>query len=422
MMDDRERAELDALREEVGRLRAELGTRRDERRAALNLMEDALEARREAEAASGAKDEFLAIVGHELRTPLTAIVLWAQALRHGLVDAREVPHAIAALEQSADCQARLIDDLLDLSRLASGKLALAREPTDVAAIVSAAIEAVRPLATAKRIALQTEIDPSLGTTSLDGTRLTQVLWNLLTNAIKFTLDGGGVRVSARRRDGKLEIEVVDDGEGIPAEFLPHVFDKFRQADMRMDRSHMGLGIGLTLSKELVELHGGTIEARSEGIGRGAELRVVVPWIAAAAAAKPKRELELVDAHALGDVRVLLVEDEASTRDAMTWTLERAGAKVTAVASAVAALAQLHRIDVLVSDLALPGMSGLELVARASASCQARGSRALPSCAISAHTREADRKGAIDAGFDIFLPKPVTPARLIEAVADLRAML
>jgi signal transduction histidine kinase/CheY-like chemotaxis protein len=400
MMDDRERAELDALREEVGRLRAELGARRDERRAALNLMEDALEARREAEAASGAKDEFLAIVGHELRTPLTAIVLWAQALRHGLVDAREVPHAIAALEQSADCQARLIDDLLDLSRLSSGKLALARESADVAAIVSAAIEAVRPLATAKRIALHTEIDPNLGTASLDGTRLTQVLWNLLTNAIKFTLDDGLVRVSVRKRDGKLEIDVVDDGEGIPAEFLPHVFDKFRQADMRMDRSHMGLGIGLTLSKELVELHGGTIEARSEGIGRGAELRVVVPWIAAAAAAKPKRDLELVDAHAL----------------------ERAGAKVTAVASAVAALGQLHHIDVLVSDLALPGMSGLELVARASASCKARGSRALPSCAISAHTRDADRKGAIDAGFDIFLPKPVTPARLIEAVADLRAML
>ena len=427
MVDETNRTELLALREEVALLRAKLAEAHagmmenlETRRAALNLMEDAVAARREAEAASSAKDEFLAIIGHELRTPLTAIVLWTRALRAD-ASPETIVHAVTAIEQSAECQARLIDDLLDLSRLASGHLALARRATDVDALVAAAIEAVRPLAAAKQIALTDEVEPNLGVAVLDGTRVTQVVWNLLTNAIKFTPDKGNVRVRVRKVGGALEIVIADDGEGISPEFLPHVFEKFRQADMGTNREHMGLGIGLTLAKDLIELHGGTIDAESAGLGHGARFTVKVPWIAARSV-QVTQTGQRYAVPALEQVRVLLVEDDPGTRSAMKWTLERAGAVVSAVGNANDALARLDQSDVLVSDLGLPDVSGIELVARVAESCRERGARPPPACAISAHTRDVDRRSAIDAGFDMFLPKPVAPDHLIEAVADLRAML
>lgn len=417
---ERER-ELRALREEVARLRAQLAGAHEDRagrRAALNLMEDAIIARGEAEAASRAKDEFLAVVSHELRTPLAAITLWARALQ--TAEPADRKRAIASIEQSADCQSRLIDDILDLSRLGSGRLTLAREATDLRSVVDDAIEAVKPLAAPKSITITTGIDADLGYAVLDATRLTQVLWNLLTNAIKFAFDGGHVRVAARRHGESLEIDVVDDGEGISADFLPFVFERFRQADMGASREHVGLGIGLSLVKELVELHGGRVVAESEGLRRGATFRVVLPCVEPRKA--ERSAVRASDERSLEAVRVLLVEDDASTREALTWTLEHAGAVVCAVANGRDALDAIDRADVLVCDVGLPGMSGVEVARRAVASFRERGLRPIPSCAISAHTRDADRRGAIDAGFDIFLRKPVSPDQLIEAVADLRAML
>jgi len=292
----------------------------------------------------------------------------------------------------------------------------------VDALVAAAIEAVKPLATAKKLELVDDIEPKLGAAMLDGTRLTQVVWNLLTNAIKFTPDRGRVCASVRKRDRVLEIEIADTGEGIAPHFLPHVFEKFRQADMKASREHMGLGIGLTLAKDLVELHGGTVEAKSAGLGEGATFTVKLPWVEARRGLEAASHVVPYAIPALESVRVLLVEDDPSTRSAMKWTLERAGARVAAVGSAIEALATLDQADVLVSDLALPGMSGVELVVRVAESCRERGAKPPPACAISAHTRDVDRRSAIDAGFDIFLPKPVAPDHLIEAVADLRAML
>ncbi len=419
---DREH-ELLALRREVTELRAKLvGAREDRasRRAALNLMEDAIAAHGEAEAASRAKDEFLAVVSHELRTPLAAITLWARALRTGFAEASDLERAIASIEQSADSQSRLIDDILDLSRLGSGKLTLTREPTDVRRVIDAAVQAVNPLAAAKRITLTKEIDASVGRLVLDAGRLTQVLWNLFTNAIKFTPEGGRVRIIARTSDRVLEIDVIDDGEGISAAFIPHVFERFQQADMGSSRRRLGLGIGLTLAKELVELHGGTIEATSAGLGRGATFHVVVPRVDPASDADAEKHA--APQPSLTDLRILLVEDDPSTREAMAWTLRHAGAIVRSVANARDALAALDQAEVLVSDIGLPEVSGVELVARIVESCRERGVRPLPSCAVSAHTRDTDRRVAIDAGFDIFLGKPVSAEHLIEAVADLRAML
>jgi signal transduction histidine kinase/ActR/RegA family two-component response regulator len=392
-----------------------------------DALTEATAARSEAEAANRTTDDFLATLGHELRTPLAAIRLWAAALRSGALSLSEIGRGIEAIAQSAEEESRLIDDLLDSSRLSSGNLLLACCAVEVRALVESAVETVKPVALAKAVALSMDIDAGAGAAVLDGPRMKQVLWNLLTNAVKFTPPGGSVSVRARRREGQLEFEVVDSGEGIAPEHLAHVFERSRQAGMRETRGH-GLGIGLGLAKQLVELHGGHIEARSEGIGRGATFRVRLP--AAEPAADPRSSGLLpaatdADEAPLSAVRVLLVEDDAPTRDAMQWTLERSGAVVTAVGSATDALDALDDEGapyVILSDLGLPAMSGLEMIERVIERFRTRGRHPPPSCAVSAHARDADRRQAIDRGFDMYLAKPVTPERLLQAVVDLRDIL
>ncbi|HKO47731.1 MAG TPA: GAF domain-containing protein [Polyangiaceae bacterium] len=411
----------------IQRARAEAALRESEQLARA-LLDAASLARAEAEAANRAKDEFLATVGHELRTPLAAILIWSRALCSGAIALQDVSHAVDAIARSAESQARLIDDLLDLSRLSSGRFALFRSEVDLQTLVEQAVETVKPLASAKAIELCVETQGDAGAAMLDGTRVNQVLWNLLTNAVKFTPEGGTVKVLARKLEARLEFEVVDTGQGIEPRFLPHVFEKFRQADMGDARQHMGLGIGLALAKQLVELHGGTIRAESAGLGLGATFHFQLPWIAPSAAS-PKGSASAhsrpIEVSPLCGLRVFLLEDDANTRDGMQWTLERAGATVRAFGDAGAALAALDgdaELDVLVSDLGLPGMSGLEFIRRIGARCEDRGREPPPACAVSAHARDVDRKGAIAAGFDLFLTKPITPERLVEAAGDLRAIL
>jgi PAS domain S-box-containing protein len=389
------------------------------------LLSEETKARAASEAANRAKDEFLATLSHELRTPLAAILLWASALRSEAMPAKQLSRAIDAIVQSAKSQSQLIEDLLDLSRLTSGKFVLVRSPVDLAAVTHAAIEIVRPSAESKKIALTAHIEAGLDEVVLDGARTKQILWNLLANAVKFTPEGGHVNLTLRLVAEQLQFEVIDTGAGIAPDFMPRLFEKFSQADMAETRQYMGLGIGLALTKQLVELHGGTIEAESEGHQCGALFRVRLPFVRSEPSSESAaaRTVTAVSSNSpLADLNVLVVEDDVNTRDALQWMLSRAGADVVAVPTAPEALAALsgeHEPDVIVSDLGLPGMSGYELIERIGLEYERRGKRRPPSCAVSAHARDVDRERAIDAGFDIYVAKPVTAARLIEAVADLR---
>lgn len=410
----------------VERAVAELALRESEQRARA-LLEEATAARTLAESANVAKDQFLATLSHELRTPLAAILLWSGAVRSGAVPLHELQRALTAIASSADSLSRLIEDLLDLSRLTSGKFTLAPTPLEVATVLESAVEIVKPIASARKLTFTTELDPNLGTALIDGARLKQIVWNLLTNATKFTEAGGSIMLRAHRRENSIELEVSDTGEGIEPEFVPHLFERFSQADMADTRRHMGLGIGLALVKQLVALHGGTIVAESGGRGRGSLFRVRLPWLA-----PPLSEPHETDGDSpvptttpLLGLRVLLVEDDPNTREAMSWALMRAGATVSQVATAQQALA-LQRgpsaADVIVSDLGMPEMSGFELIRRVVGEYRAHGRPPPASCAVSAHVRDIDRREAIDAGFDMYLPKPLSPEQLVEAVVDLREVL
>jgi len=392
---------------------------RESEQVARSLLAAATAAHAEAEAANRAKDEFLATLSHELRTPLSAILLWARSLSAGAVKPSQLRQAVDAIVQSADSQFRLIEDLLDLSRLAAGRIELNRSSVDAAKLIGGAVATIEPMAGAKNIRVVTEIDAAMGRAWLDERRIKQVLWNLLSNAVKFTPEGGTVRVTAQAKDGVLSVEVVDDGEGIDGEFLPHVFEKFRQADMAHTRRYSGLGIGLTIAQRLTALHDGELLAESEGLGRGATFRLKIPWIVAGDAASEAgapAPLPLLDG-----LRVLLVEDDLETRQAMAAVLEGVGGCVTSFANATHALTAIDaglEVDTIVSDLGLPRVSGLDLIAQIGDRYARRGLRIPPSCAVSAHARDEDRRAAIDAGYDLYLAKPITPARLVEAVADL----
>jgi CheY-like chemotaxis protein len=307
--------------------------------------------------------------------------------------------------------------------LASGKLSLAPAPTDVRRVIRQAVDMVTPTMLAKRLRFTDVVDADLGAATLDGVRLKQILGNLLANATKFTPDGGAVALRARRANGTIELEVADTGEGFAPDLVPHLFDRFWQADMGETRQHMGLGIGLALAKQLATLHGGTIEARSDGPGLGATFRVRIPWVEASDDDVEERRSSLPnDERPLANLVVLLVEDDAHTREAMRWMLLQAGATVVAVATCLEALDLLDAdppTDVVVSDLGLPLMSGYELIERIAERRRARGLPVPPACAVSAHAREVDRQRALTSGFDMYLAKPVTAERLIEAVTDLR---
>lgn len=395
------------------------------------LYEQTKAAREQAEEASRLKDEFLATISHELRTPLNAMLGWSRMLRSGKLDERTNQRAVETIERNAIAQAQLIEDLLDVSRIISGKMRLDVQPVDLAPTIQAAVESVRLAADAKGIHLNVVLDPRAGPVSGDPTRLQQIVWNLLSNAIKFTPKDGRVQVRLERVNSHLEIRVADTGIGISPDFLPNVFDRFRQADGTTTRKHGGLGLGLAIVRHLVELHGGNIFALSEGEGRGATFTIRFPLmsvseIEAFPAERSGRkhpnawsEVAFECPAALRGLRVLIVEDEQDGRQLMATILGRCDAEVLTVGSAAEALHVLERIqlDVLISDIEMPGEDGYSLIRKLRAKENSMNGR-IPAAALTAHAAVADRMRALSAGFDIHLPKPVEPAELVAVIASL----
>jgi signal transduction histidine kinase len=389
-------------------------------------------ARLEAEHAGRMKDEFLATLSHELRTPLNAILGWAQVLREMINDPAEVAHAIEIIERNARLQAQLIEDLLDMSRIISGKIRLDLKPIDPSAVADAAIETIRPAADAKRIRVEKVVSSGKRPATVvgDPARLQQVLCNLLSNAVKFTPGGGKVTVTLDQAPDGVEFAVADTGEGLKPEFLPHAFERFRQADASTGRRHGGLGLGLAIVKQLVELHDGTVEAASDGIGKGSTFTVRVPWRSGqkpvdAPAAEPK-EAEATplakdpELPSLAGIHVLVVDDDADSRELVERMLRQHFARVTTAGSAQDALEFLARSrpDVLISDIAMPGMDGYELMRRVQIT-HANG-QSLPAVALTAFAGDEDRARAFSAGFRTHVSKPIEPAELISVVANLAA--
>jgi len=379
-------------------------------------------ARAEAEAANRVKDEFLATLSHELRTPLNAVLGWAITLRGGRLDEATTARALEAIERNARAQSQLIEDLLDISRIVTGKLRLDVRPVEPAAVIEAALDSVRPAAESRSIALETALEPQLEPVFADPDRLQQIVWNLLNNAIKFTPPGGGVEVRLERVGASVEIVVQDTGQGIPADLLPYIFDRFRQADRSSARTRGGLGIGLALVRHLVELQGGQVTAASDGPGKGSTFRVRLPLLArrpAAAGRLGRRTTAASPLGSLGGVRVLVVEDELDTLELFEGILATSGADVRRAASAAEALAILAtwRADVIVSDIEMPHEDGHAFIRRVRAQPPEQGG-ATPAVAVTAHGSFDDRVRALAAGFQTHLPKPVEPAELVATVASL----
>ena len=382
-------------------------------------------ARTEAEKANRIKDEFLATLSHELRTPLTAMLGWLSMLRAERLDQETAAHAIETVERNARAQAQLIEDLVDVSRIAGGKLNLEVRPMDLMPVIAAAVDIVRPAANARGIQIEISSDSSLGPVSGDPARLQQIIWNLLSNAVKFTSREGRVYVSLRRSGSSAELVVRDTGMGIHPDFLPNVFDRFRQAESPVTRSHRGLGLGLAIVRHLTELHGGTVTAESPGEGQGATFTIKIPLAAMRleeAAASESKQLEVEETaqtrQRLEGLRVLIVEDEPDARELLSLALEVSGATVEAVESAQEALDNLQtfRPDVLLSDIGLPIESGYELIRKVR--LLSSESSNIPAVALTAFVTEKDRQLALSAGFQEHLAKPVDPIQLVEVIERL----
>ncbi len=388
------------------------------------LLEREQAARSSAEEANRLKDQFLAIVSHELRTPLNAILGWSEMLRAGQLNRTQRSRAVRAIHDSAQRQARLIDELLDLSRIISGRLRLERTAVDWFEIIRAAVDMARPSAEAKGIRIEVETDPVTGPFVGDAARLQQVIWNLLTNAVKFTPDGGLIHVQLHRVLDTLELRVVDNGEGIPPDFLPSMFEPFRQADGSITRRHGGLGLGLSIARQLVEAHDGTIRAESEGRGCGATFVVTLPVEAHDESLRSTAIADAGDApHApasLDGARVLVVDDDEAGRDVVAMHLEARDATVVSAASAEEALEILERerFDVLLVDIAMPDHDGYELI-RAIRSKPEPSIAGVPAAALTAFARAEDRRRSLSSGFQMHLTKPIDARALIDAVATLR---
>ena len=385
------------------------------------------ELRRAAEEANRTKDEFLSTVSHELRTPLNAILGWTWLLGNGKLDEPGLRRAVATIERNARAQSQIIDDLLDVSRIITGKLRLSIETVDLIQVVEAALDSIGPAADAKEIRIERRLDPEAARAKGDPQRLQQIVWNLLSNAVKFTPRHGRVEVALARQDSQIEIQVSDTGIGIPADFLDHVFDRFRQADSSSTRAYGGLGLGLAIVRHLVELHGGTVEARSDGEDRGSvfTVRLPVPALMPAAQAAPELAapagdppVPAVAISAVEGLNVLLVDDEADTREMLPIVLARFGVRVTSAASAAEALQALERspVDLLVADIGMPGEDGYALIGKVRA-LDGRNAR-LPAIALTAYASEIDRQKALAAGFQLHLAKPVEAHDLVAALATL----
>jgi signal transduction histidine kinase/ActR/RegA family two-component response regulator len=378
-------------------------------------------ARLQAESANRAKDDFLAVVSHELRTPLTSIIGWSHLVNTGKLDAAHTVRALQTIERSAEAQSRLVDDLLDVSRIASGTLRLNRSRVTIVSAVDAAIDAMRPRAEKHGVELSADIDRYAGFVYADPQRLQQIVDNLVSNALKFTPEGGRVNVAVRRSGGDIELSVRDTGVGISAEFLPHVFDRFRQADGASTRTHGGLGLGLAIVKHLVEMHGGSVRAASAGPGQGSTFVVTLPAAEAEVAAVGDT-LHVAGSmdRRLAHVNVLVVDDDGPTREVVSTILTSAGASVTTVGSAAEARDAMAKAQpaVVVADIAMPAEDGLALMR----SLRQAGTTAddVPAIALTALTRSTDVDAALAAGFQAHLPKPVNVNQLVNTVAALAA--
>ena len=388
------------------------------------------EARQTAEQANKIKDDFLATVSHELRTPLNAILGWSNLLRSGRVNTEATSRALETIERNARAQAQLIDDLLDISRIISGKLRLNVHTIELSTVIESAVEAVRPAAEAKEIRLQTLFDTKAGPVSGDADRLQQVVWNLLSNAVKFTPKRGRVQIRLEQVNSHIEITVSDTGKGIDPEFIPYVFDRFRQADQTITRSQGGLGLGLSIVRQLVEMHGGTVKAESDGEEKGTSFVVSLPRLIAVSRTEKEnadrvhptasREFISMDcAPELTGLRVLVVDDESDSRELLSTVLEECGSEVVTAGSAkeTILIMQKEQFDILISDIGMPEEDGYMLINKVRALPDEQGGR-IPAIALTAYARVEDRVRALTAGFQVHIPKPVEPVELVAVVASL----
>jgi PAS domain S-box-containing protein len=398
------------------------------------LLAAARAAQKEAEQANRLKDEFLATASHELRTPLTAVVGWSRMLRSGKLDAENSARAVEAIERNATLQTRLIDDLLDVSRIITGKLTLDRVAIEMAHVVSDAMNTLRPAADAKHITIETSFDAEAGPVLGDANRLQQVMWNLLSNAVKFTPKYGHIEVTLQRVNSEVQVSVGDSGEGISKEFLPYVFDRFTQGDSKTTRSHSGLGLGLAIVRQLVELHGGTVKAHSDGPGRGATFKLQLPVLSinrvvdnrsGASDLTPTRARVTDGLHIecpprLDGVRVLVVDDDFDTRQMLKAVLSECHADVITAASAAEAIKEIEqrKPDVLVSDLGMPEQDGYELIKQVRKTESADNAARVPALALTAYAKAEDRVRALAGGYQVHLAKPVEPAEFVLVVANL----
>ena len=383
----------------------------------------------QAEAASRLKDEFLATVSHELRTPLNAVLGWARILRSQIAPEKRAK-AIETIERNSLLQAQLIEDLLDITRITTGRLRLEVERVELIPVIEAAIETMRPSVEAKQIRLSQTLDTRAGAISGDPQRLQQIVWNLLSNAVKFSPKGGAVRVLLERIESHIELTVSDNGQGMAPEFLSAAFESFRQADGSASRRHGGLGLGLAITKHLVELHGGTIHAHSDGVDKGASFTVKIPLAAAQArgserpprSERPDALGELVAPPELVRLRVLVVDDEHDSRELIGDLLTNCGAIVRMAASTPQALEELDafRPDVIVSDIGMPGEDGYAFMAKLRARPKERGG-VTPAAALTAYARAEDRRRALHSGFQMHVAKPVELDELLTVVATLARM-
>jgi signal transduction histidine kinase len=398
-------------------------------RAAEDSLRDALareqDARSAAERANRAKDEFLALLSHELRSPLGAILTWVTLLREAPIDAAIAARGLETIERNARLQVKLIEDLLDVSRIVTGKTRLDLGVIEIAPLVDAALESVGPAAVAKGVRLDAFVDPNFGPILGDPTRLQQVLWNLVSNAIKFTPKGGFVELRAERVDSQAVIRIRDSGKGIDPSFLPFIFDRFRQADSSTTRSEGGLGLGLAIVRHVVELHGGTVEAHSPGIGQGSTFTLRLPLPALREASRsiaPRRAPGAIEGRGwelLSGLRLLVVDDEQDARDAIGAVLASAGASVASAASVREAITAIHLTppDVIVSDIAMPVEDGFTLIRELRTRLPAGATR-IRALALTAYAGEHAEERVADAGFDGYLTKPIEAAKLVRAVAAL----
>jgi PAS domain S-box-containing protein len=380
-----------------------------------------------AERANQLKDDFLATLSHELRTPLNAILGWAEILAKSDLDPVVSLRAIEVIRRNARLQVQLVDDVLDVSRIITGKLRLSVQPVDLGAIIISSVDSLRPAAEAKEIRFQLQLDSPVGQVSGDSDRLQQVAWNLISNAIKFTPKGGRVLVRLERVESNVEVTVSDTGQGVAKEFLPHVFDRFRQANATTTRAFGGLGLGLAIVRQLVELHGGTVRAESEGEDLGATFTFTLPLMAVRSAVadtestqQPEFKFPEIECPPeLSGLRVLVVDDEADACELLRLVLEGCGAQVRTTRSAPAALEAIAEepFDVLICDIGMPDEDGYSLIAKVRALSKERGGK-VPAAALTAYAGEEDRIRVLRSGFQVHAPKPIGPTELVAIVANL----